>query len=310
MTRLLPIATCFLLASTASTATATTLTISGTDAKSEEPSAEGVSYGARNLRDNKAATVWVEGESGSGLGAWVELDLGSPQDINGIRLWAGVWSSPDFWQRHNRPQEIQLTFDDGSTQLVTLDDEMRMFDIPVDGGTKNTQKVRITIKSVYSGSTFNDTGLSEVQIYNNADGDNATVSAASASTTYPGYEPAAAHDGLVDTMWCENNESSDGVGEWLQLDLNGSERISAISIISGNGSSFTMFRQFNYGRAATLTFSDGSTEAITLKPVPMAQRVEFSPRSTSSVRISFDEVVRGSDTDYNDLCVSEMQAVH
>jgi len=289
-------------------AEAATLKITGATAKSEEEPAEGVSYAAKNLRDSKSATVWVEGESGSGLGAWVEIDLGSSQEISGVRLWAGVWSSGDFWSRHNRPKEIELAYDDGSTQLVTLDDEMKMFDIPVDGGAKTTQKVKVTIKSVYNGSTFNDTGISEIQVYNSADGGPVKVSAGQASTTYPGYEPAAAYDGLVDTMWCENNTGGDGTGEWIQLDLDGSQSVSSISVIAGNGASFSLFREYNYGKAATLTFSDGSTEAITLKPIPMAQKIEFSARDTASVRLTIDEVVRGSNTEYNDLCVSELQA--
>jgi hypothetical protein len=292
-----------------SPASAANLRLVGAEAKSEEPSVEGVSYAPKNLRDNKSTTVWVEGESGSGLGSWVDLDLGSSQEINGIRLWAGVWASGDFWTRHNRPKEILLTFDDGSTQLVMLEDEMKMFDIPVDGGSKTTQKVRITIKSVYNGSTFDDTGISEVQVYNNAPGEQATVSSGSASTTYPGYDTNQAYDGLVDTMWCENNQEGDGAGEWLQVDLDSAQRVSAISIIAGNGSSFTMFRRFNYGKSATLTFSDGSTETVALKPIPLPQKVEFRSRQTESVRITFSEIVRGSDADYNDLCVSELQVL-
>lgn len=292
-----------------SPAAAANIPLVGSAAKSEEPPAEGVSYAAKNLRDNKSTTVWVEGESGSGLGSWVELDLGSSQEVNGIRLWAGVWVSGDFWTRHNRPKEIQLAFDDGSTQLVTLDDEMKMFDIPVEGGAKTTQKIRITIKSVHNGSTFDDTGISEIQVYNNAPGEEASVSAGSASTTYPGYGAELAYDGLVDTMWCEHNADGDGVGEWLQLDLDGAQRISTLKIIAGNGTSFPLFRRFNYGKAATLTFSDGSMESVTLKPIPLAQKVEFRARQTESIRITFDEVVRGSDAEYNDLCVSEMQAL-
>lgn len=292
-----------------SDASAATIKISDVASKSDEPEANGVSYAAKNLKDNKSASVWVEGESGSGLGSWVEVDLGSSQEVTGVRLWAGVWSSGDFWQRHNRPKEIELAFDDGSTQLVKLDDEMKMFDIPVEGGAKQTQKIKVTIKSVYSGSTFNDTGISEIQVYNNAAGGPAKVSGASASTTYSGYDPAAAHDGLSDTMWCEDNKSGDGSGEWVQIDLDGSQSISKISIIPGNGSSFSMFREFNYAKSATLTFSDGSTEAVTFKPIPLAQTVEFRARSTSSVRVTFGEVVRGSNAEYNDLCVSELQAL-
>ncbi|MFT4977146.1 MAG: hypothetical protein ACI8S6_003051 [Myxococcota bacterium] len=286
---------------------AATLPISAVAAKSEEAPAEGVNYMAKNLKDSKSASVWVEGESGSGLGAWVEVDLGQVQSVEGIRLWAGVWSSPDFWRRHNRPKEVELTFDDGTTQLITLADEMKMFDIPISGG-KQTRKIKVTIKSVHSGSTFNDTGISEIQVYNSAPGGSAAIASSSASSVYPGYEAAAAHDGLSDTMWCENNSGGDGVSEWLQLDLSEGRSISSVSIIAGNGSSFSMFREFNYGKAATLTFSDGSTESITLKPIPMAQKIEFRAHSTSSVRITFDEVVRGSNAEYNDLCVSEFQA--
>ena len=40
-------------------------------------------------------------------------------------------------------------------------------------------------------------------------------------------------DGIVDSMWCEGNKSSDGTGEWLELGFAGTQSVSGVKIRSG-----------------------------------------------------------------------------
>ncbi|MDG1479679.1 MAG: discoidin domain-containing protein [Myxococcota bacterium] len=287
-------------------AEAANLKITGATASSTEEESNGVSYEPKNLKDSKRSTVWVEGESGSGLGSWVQVDLDGTQTINGIRLWNGNWYTGDFWQRHNRIKEILVTFSDGSTQRFTLKDEMMpeeiRFDAPVE-----TSSVKIQIKGIYSGSTFNDTCLSEVQVFNDVSSENITAASYESSSNYPAdvdgsYEPVQMQDSLLDTMWCEGDEG-DGNGQWVQMNLGSSQAVSSLVIRNGNAYSFAQSMKSNRATAATVTFSDGATKNITLKASALEQVIDLGSHNTSSVRITVTEVKPG--TEFNDMCISE-----
>ena len=129
-----------------------------------------------------------------------------------------------------------------------------------------------------------------------------------ASTTYPAdvdgsYEPAMMQDTLLDTMWCEGDEG-DGNGQWVEMNLGGNHNISTLVIRNGNAYSFSQSMKSNRAVGATLTFSDGSTENITLKASALEQKIDIGSHNTSSVRLTVTEVKAG--TEFNDLCISEM----
>jgi hypothetical protein len=295
-----------LLCALTGTADAANLNIAEATASSTEPESNGVSYEAKNLKDSKRSTVWVEGESGSGLGSWVQLDLDGTQTVHGIRLWNGNWYTRDFWERHNRIKEIVVTFSDGSTQRFTLKDEMVPEEIRFPSPVQ-TSSVKIQIKGIYNGSTFNDTCLSEVQVFDNAPEQNVSAASFESSSIYPAdvdgsYEPERMQDTLLDTMWCEG-DAGDGMGQWVQMNLGGNKNVSSLVIRNGNADSFAMSMKSNRATGATLTFSDGSTRAITLKASALEQVIDFGSRNTSSVRLTVTEVKPG--TEFNDLCISE-----
>lgn len=296
-----------LLASFLSSAQAANLKIVDATASSSETATEGASYDIKNIRDNKASSVWVEGVSGSGLGEWVELSLDGEQTITGLRLWNGNWYTHDFWKRHNRVKEIEVEFSSGDRQKFTLTDAYIPEEIRFSGPV-TTSSVKVKIKSVYGGSTFNDTCLSEVQVFDDTAVDYPLSVSATASSIYAAdndgsYEPEKMQDGLVDTMWCEASADGDGVGEWVEYTFDGNHSISSLVLVNGNGFSFSDFMKSNSARAATLTFSSGQTEAITIKPSMVKQTITFPAHSTSSVRMTFTEVKAGKE--FNDLCISE-----
>ena len=90
------------------TAVAGNLKVSMVVASSSEAGGDGVSYEPENIADSKQSTVWVEGDDGSGLGAWVKLELEGEQEVKGLRLWNGNWYTHDFWDRHNRIKELEV----------------------------------------------------------------------------------------------------------------------------------------------------------------------------------------------------------
>ncbi|MBN1334958.1 MAG: discoidin domain-containing protein [Deltaproteobacteria bacterium] len=271
-----------------------------------------VLYRPRNAADGKVSSVWVEGEEGSGLGSWVKLDLGEVRTIHRLRVWNGNWYSWDYWQRHNRIREMEIEFSDGTVQKVTLQDkkipEVIEFSKPV-----STNSVKLKILGIYRGNTFNDTVISEIQVLDDAP-EARPVPASTADSGHPpedadgSYEVSNVFDGMSDTMWCENQRSGDGTGTWLELRYATPVTASKLQLVNGNGYALSFWMETNRACQATLSFSDGSSEKVTLRDVMLEQSVPFAKRTASSIRIRFDTVKQGTkakDPDYNILCISE-----
>ena len=297
----------FLLLAAAGPAAAGTLKITGATASSETHDNSGVSYAAKNVKDGKQGTAWFEGDDGSGLGSWVQVDLDGEQTVTGFRIWNGYWLTYDMWKRNNRVKTLEVEGEDGSEQSFTLTDDMKPEELHFDKPMK-TSSLKFRIKGIYAGNTFNDTAISELRILDATPDDFLVPTAYSASTTYPAdtdgdYEANNVGDEILDSMWCEGNKDGDGTGEWLQMDFGRSRKVGKLVLVNGNADGFSAFMNANSATAATLTFSDGTTQAITIKPTLIEQTIPVGPKTTSSVKITFDGVHKGKQ--FNDLCISE-----
>lgn len=286
-------------------AMAATVKPSSLSASSSFPPEDGVTYDAKNAADDKLATAWVEGEPGS-AGAFITLDLGGSKQITGLKVWGGLWASYKFWESGNRPKEIEVKFSDESTETFELADEMKVQEVKFKKPV-STSSVRVRIKSVYSGSAWTDTGFSEIHVVDASPDSFAPIASFNASSTLPddddgNYGTDNLTDGMADSMWCEGSDG-DGTGEWIEFNFKGSKSVSKLSMINGIGSSVKVFFKGNKATKGTLTFADGSTEQITIKPSIMPQTISFAPRTTNKVKLTFTEVKKG--TEFNDLCVSE-----
>ncbi len=281
--------------------------ITSVDASSTEPEQEGVDYEPSNVKDLKQSTVWVEGVSGSGLGEWVEVHFDGTHEVAEFQIWNGNWYTFDFWHRHNRVKELEVELGDGTKHTFTLTDEMAPERVKLPKAAR-TSSMRFKVKGIYDGNTFNDTCISEIRVFDSKPDDAVAVSRYTTSSTYPAdadgnYEPANMSDSLLDSMWCEGNKGGDGTGEWIRFDFGTSRSVSKLRLRNGNAFSFSFNMKANRAKAATLTFSDGSTEDVTIKPSMMEQTISFAPRDTSSVKVTFTEVSLGKE--FNDLCISE-----
>ena len=278
----------------------------GVEASSYLVSDKGEAYEGKGVTDGKLDNGWLEGDDSSGLGSWVKLDLGGEKTVTGLKIWNGYWISHDFWTRHNRAKEIEVEFSDGSKETFTLADEMKpdqvRFKTP-----KATTSVKVKFKSVYRGSTFNDTGFSEIQVMDNSPSPfvvPATYTPSSVlqdgSTQYP---PEQLADGLIDSLWCEGNADGDGTGESVVFDFGQSVQVSKLQMRNGSAGSFKDFMATNRAKAAKLTFSDGSSVDVPVKTSMMEQTIPFPTKNTSQVTLTITEIVKGSS--YNDLCIAE-----
>lgn len=122
------------------------------------------SYQADLLIDGDTSTWWAEGEAGDGAGSWIEFDAEAKQSVSSVTIMGGCNESEDLYWRNGRPRQVTISFDDGSHTGTTLSDtpfawQTITLDEPV-----QTESVRITIDSAYSGSATSDTCVSEIEI--------------------------------------------------------------------------------------------------------------------------------------------------
>ncbi len=116
---------------------------------------------ATNLIDGKRETNWTEGVDGHGVGEYVQFVFQQKQTITGFRICSGNHSSDSYYTKNSRPKEIKLTFEDGSSEDFTLRDvkEELVFEL---AEAVTTKSIRLTIQSVYEGSSWGDTVISEI----------------------------------------------------------------------------------------------------------------------------------------------------
>lgn len=146
-----------------------------------------------------------------------------------------------------------------------------------------------------------------------AEGPIAVPRAAASSVLPPwkGYrfDPSQVLDGDLTTSWQPFSKRHGGVGQWLELDLPHGPKVTGLAIANGLqrvDALGDLFLMNNRVRRLTATFSDGSTEAITLAPDARGfVEVRFRPHRTTFVRLTVDGIHRGSK--WNDLAISEVQ---
>ena len=122
-----------------------------------------------------------------------------------------------------------------------------------------------------------------------ADTNIALLATATASSSYKGYSPAAAIDGVVDGYpgdssreWASNQGLA---GTWLRLDWGGTGYLIDRVVIHDRPN------VDDHILAATLSFSDGSTVTVGTPPNDgTGLEVTFAPRTVTSLRLTVDAV--------------------
>ena len=125
----------------------------------------GNDYEPLNVVDDDVATAWVEGAAGSGEGQWIEFDALEQQNISGMRIVNGYCKDKDTYVKNSRVKELKVIFGDGSVENIVLDDEYGLYQDFEFGRTVKTASVELRIVSVYNGTEYDDTCISEVEFY-------------------------------------------------------------------------------------------------------------------------------------------------
>ena len=119
------------------------------------------------------------------------------------------------------------------------------------------------------------------------------------------YFPCAASDRDTKTAWVEG-ASGNGTGEWIKLDLNTNNHYESLEIRNGYGLSKDLWKKNNRVKKATLEFSNGKKEDITLKDKMDWQRFVLKKPvdGVTWVKLTIKDVYKG--TKYNDTAISEI----
>ncbi len=121
-------------------------------------------YPASSTIDGDPATGWSEDVSSYGEGEWIVLSFDGTYIISGLRIATGLQTDSDRYFNNARPRQILLTFSDGSEITADLEDRMGYQNIEFEQPVASNN-LKVTISAVYRGSKYEDTLISEIELY-------------------------------------------------------------------------------------------------------------------------------------------------
>ena len=121
--------------------------------------------------DDNPNTAWVEGSSGDGIGEYIILYCNLPKgkDIS-ILVRNGYQKTEELFYQNNRVKEIDVRLISGTTDdpkiishTYSLKDEMGWQQLAI-SPEEDSWEISFTIKSIYKGTKYNDTCISDIKI--------------------------------------------------------------------------------------------------------------------------------------------------
>lgn len=114
-----------------------------------------------NMYDGKLDTNWTEDASGNGVGEYVVFYFDDTYAVYKLRIYIGSHYSAGAYKQNCRPKAITLTFSDGSTEFIRLEDSYDE-QIITFNQYYYTDSIKITIEEVYTGTKYPDTVIAEL----------------------------------------------------------------------------------------------------------------------------------------------------
>ncbi|WP_319531897.1 NADase-type glycan-binding domain-containing protein [uncultured Cohaesibacter sp.] len=135
-------------------------------ASSVLPRSRSITYQPGNLEgyDGEGADkAWCEGVRGPGVGEWVEFSTRPGTTIRKFELMNGYQKSQRSFYDNARAREIAVETDSGFRKTFLLADRFGIQTIEL-GKWYDVKRLKITIRSVYPGSKYDDLCLSNLSI--------------------------------------------------------------------------------------------------------------------------------------------------
>lgn len=119
-------------------------------------------YGGSNVIDNNRATAWVEGVDGGGIGQSLMVTFDGLRKIDLVKIVNGYAKNSEIFLKNNRVRQLVVETSGGLRQVVTLmdRDQRQTLDLPDLG---EIGWISFEINSVYPGTKYDDTAISELQ---------------------------------------------------------------------------------------------------------------------------------------------------
>ena len=124
----------------------------------------GNTYDAPLAMDGSVSTAWVEGVAGQGSQQSITLFLDQTCMVSGFDIHSGYQKTQSLFYKNSRPEILHITFSDGSGETISLGDAMGVQHIVLSHPVE-TGKVVFTIETVYPGSDYEDTAISEISLF-------------------------------------------------------------------------------------------------------------------------------------------------
>ncbi len=115
------------------------------------------SFSASSLSD---FGTWAEGVPGLGVGQWVEAHFKHAVRVRELRILPGDTAYDSAFDRYARPRALLAVFSNGTSKLLHFRDAPSLQRFPVD---VTTRWVRLVIRSVYRGTDYPATCISDVE---------------------------------------------------------------------------------------------------------------------------------------------------
>lgn len=115
------------------------------------------------LFDKKDDTSWQEGVAGYGINESVSFSFDGLHKVKYIAFKLGNWKNDKYYYGNAKPKTINLVFGDYSGQ-VTFTGERKVEWVEVSPSV-NADSMRLELKDVYPGTSWEDTCISEVTVY-------------------------------------------------------------------------------------------------------------------------------------------------
>lgn len=124
---------------------------------------EGYDNSANMVLDGDDSTSWQEGADGDGIDEFLNFKLDGEQEVKYLTFKLGNWRDQERYEMNNRPKTMTVWLDDLSFS-ITFPNEKKEFCVELSSECKASE-IYVRIDSVYEGTEWDDTCISEIGIY-------------------------------------------------------------------------------------------------------------------------------------------------
>lgn len=120
-----------------------------------------ISYGAENVLDGKSSTTWTPKEDYNE--PWICISSSAPTSVRGVEIENGYSKSKKLYEQNRRAKDIIIECGDKSFKCTLNDAGCGAVQKVNFAEAIETDEIKITIKSYYEGTTYNDLCITEIK---------------------------------------------------------------------------------------------------------------------------------------------------